>query len=476
MKERRADAGNGQSRGNRWVVLFTTVAFPFMSTLDTNIVNVALPVLSDKLHVGSAAVAWVASVYLIGMAATILFFGRLGDLKGQTRVFQAGVLAFTVGSLCASLAPSFAFLLAARAVQSLGAAATLANSQAIIARTFSERERGRALGVNGAFVALGYLAGPALGGAIVSAAGWRYIFLVNLPVGAAVFVLGLLFYPKEKPRPGRLDVLGAVYFAGGIAAFFCATQQGQAIGFGSPFILGCFAFAALCFVLFYRRQKTADQPLLQLAVFQNRLFSVSIFCAFASYMAISCYNLVQPFYLQDLMRLSPARAGLYMTIFPLLVAVVSPLSGALADRTGAEKLTLLGLLLTFAGLLLMATLTARTGLAVMAAYVAVTAVGNGMFQSPNNALVMASLRPETFGIGGSVNALTRTVGQSAGIAFANALLYGAMSARLGRHVTDFSPGQGSAFAFGMHVAYLAAAGVCLTGLGVTAARVFRRRQ
>lgn len=464
-----------KSKSNKWTILFLTVMCPFMATLDTNIVNVALPVMAEKLHVTSGMIAWVASAYMIVLTACILFFGRLGDLRGQSSVFRYGMLVFTLGSLLCSLSPTFEFLIFSRCVQALGAGATMANSQAIITRTFPKSERGRALGINGAFVALGTLAGPPLGGFLVTAAGWEYLFWINVPIGLIVFLAGFRIFPKEDHLPGKMDVTGSVLFALFIGPFFIALQNGQAAGFTSPGILLCFAVAFLSFFFFLSVQKKKENPLLNLKIFQNKWFSISLFCAFTSFIGISCYNIVMPFYLQYILHMTPSFSGLMMTIYPLLLVTAAPVSGYFSDRVGSEPLTLAGLLLTLCGLLTMSVLSRGQSLAILAFDMVLLSLGNGLFQSPNNSLVMSSVPPEQIGIGGSVNALVRTFGQTAGIAVSTAMLYGGMSLKIGKVVTDFISGQEDAFLFGMKLSYLTAAAVCIPGLIMTAVRLFGRK-
>lgn len=460
---------------SKWGILAVTVMSPFMSTLDGNIVNVALPSMAATLHVTSSTVSWVVSAYLIALTASILFFGRLGDLKGQTRVLQYGMLGFTVGSFLCSLSKTFSFLIFARVVQALGASATMANSQGIISRAFPKNELGRALGINGAFVALGTLTGPALGGFIISFAGWPYLFWINVPIGIATFLGGFFLFPKAVSVPGKLDRTGSVLFALSMVCLFTAVQEVQQLGIFHPLILSCFAVAAVSFLLFVHMQKTQEEPLLRLGIFRNKWFSISIFCAFTSFTAISVYNIVLPFYLQDVRRMSPQASGLVMTIYPLLLVLVAPLSGALSDKIGCEGLTLVGLAMTCLGLFLMSLLSEQTPLAVLSVFIGAMAVGNGLFQSPNNSLVMSTLPRGQLGVGGSINALVRTTGQTFGISASTALLYAGMSWKLGRHVTNYLPGHNGAFLFGMRVAYLASAAVCLLGVLVTAVRLRERR-
>src|SRR5471030_3128103 len=177
------DSANDNINKNRWVILFVVVMVTFMSALDGSIVNVALPVMAKSLNVTSAGIQLVVTSYLIIIAATILIFGRLGDIIGKTKVFRFGIVVFTIGSLLCGLTNSLPILVAARAIQAIGAAGTMSTNQGIITQVFPARERGRALGVIGTFVALGAMAGPPIGGIIVSAASWRYIFLINVPIG-----------------------------------------------------------------------------------------------------------------------------------------------------------------------------------------------------------------------------------------------------------------------------------------------------
>lgn len=459
-------------RGNRWLILFITVLFPFMATLDTSIVTVALPVLSNQLNISSSGITWIVTANLIVMGASILFFGKLGDIKGRTTVFQAGVVLFTIGSYCSGLSTNFNTLIVSRIIQALGSAATLANSHAIITRTFPKEDRGKALGINGAFVALGTLSGPSLGGLILSIADWKYIFWINVPIGILIFIMGFLIYPTERKTKSRIDIPGTFLFGLSVGSFFIGIQEGQNLGYLSPIILTCFLIFIITFLLFIKLQKKQASPLLDLNIFNNKWFSISIFCSFTSYMAISCYNLLQPFYLQRVLQMSPATAGLIMTIYPLLIVIVSPLSGYLSDRFAGEKFTIIGLGLTCLGLFLMSHLTLLTPLVIIILYVSIMAIGNGFFQSPNNAIVMSSLTTKDYGIGGSVNALARTIGQTTGIAVSNSLLYAGMSMQLKHHVTDFIPGWESAFLYGMKIAYIFAGIISLIGFIISGIRLY----
>lgn len=460
---------------NKWLILCITALSPFMATLDASVVNIALPVMAKNLKVDSSAVSWIINAYLITLVSTILAMGKWGDLRGQTKVFQFGVIFFTIGSICCSLSPNFTCLIISRVIQAFGAGATMANSQGIIAKTFPIEERGKALGINGAFVALGILAGPSIGGFIISVAGWPYMFWVNVPIGILTFISGILIFPKEKTKSGKLNIKSVLIFALAMVSFFYGLQESQRMGFTNPIILVCFLIAIILTAYFIKTQKNIATPLLDIRIFNNKWYTVSIICAFTSFIGIACFSLIMPFYLQDIRNMSPAVAGLYMTIYPLILVFLSPLSGSLANRVGAEKLTLVGLTLTVIGLIAMISLNITTPLKFVVIFIIILGLGNGMFQSPNNFLVFNTLDKNQYGVGGSVNALVRTVGQAMGTALSTMLLYAGMSLKLGKHTTDFIQGQDHAFIFGMRIAWITVAAICAIGVYSTAKRLMARK-
>jgi EmrB/QacA subfamily drug resistance transporter len=462
---------------NRMLILFNVVLMTFMATLDSSIVNVALPNMAEKLSVSSEAVAWTVSAYIIVIAGTILIFGRLGDIIGKTRVFHFGIILFTFGSLLCGTSGSFAFLIFARTVQAVGASATMATNQGIITQVFPGSERGKALGISGTFVALGSMAGPPIGGLIVSLLRWNYIFLINVPIGIFIFITAMKILPKTDVRKNeKLDAKGAALFTLSIAALFFSLLAGEDYGYGNSLILLGFILSVVAFVIFIIVEKRTAIPLLQLKLFQNRLFSLSIFCAFISYVSISSITIIQPFYLQYTMKFSPAFTGILMIVYPLVMSVVAPISGNLSDKIGSEFLTFVGLLLNSIGLFLMSTLDAQTGLTHMLVYIVIMSIGNGLFQSPNTSLIMSNAPRDMLGISGSVNALIRNLGMITGIASSLLILYSQMSRKIGYNVSDYIPGRDDVFVYGMRSAYIAAASICTAGTLLTAFRLYSRRR
>lgn len=465
-----------ETNKSKWLVLSIMVSTTFMATLDSSIVNVALPTMARGLKVTSGEIAWVVSAYLIAISASILIFGRLGDIKGQSKIFKIGIIIFTTGSALCSLTNSFSFLILARIIQAVGSAGMMANSQGIITRTFPPTERGRALGLNGTFVALGSLVGPALGGLILSFASWKYLFWINVPIGIVIYILSFKLLPsKEQNTANKVDIKGAILFILFVIPLFAALEEVQVAGLQNLLVIVFLAISIISFVLFILAERKHQTPLLQLKIFKNMWFSISLICAFLSFISIFVSIIILPFYLQDILKMSPGGAGLYMTIYPLVMATVAPISGHISDKIGSEILTLIGLIVMSVGLIFMSTLNENPSFVIMGIYIVMMSLGNGLFQSPNTSLIMSTVKKEYLGIGGSVNALVRNLGMAVGIVLSTSILYFCMSSKLGYRVTGYQAGLDSAFIYGMRVVYITAACISLTGAVITGIRLYKRK-
>ena len=461
---------------SKWLILFVIVMATFMSTLDGSIVNVALPIMSEVLNVTTSGIQLVATSYLIVISGTVLIFGRLGDIYGKTRMFQFGLGLFTLGSLLCGLSGSFTMLILARIIQAIGASGTMANNQGIITEVFPSSERGRALGLSGTAVALGSLVGPGLGGLIVGSASWQYIFLINVPIGIIALYFSFRLLPKvSSPKKVSFDLPGGILLMLTIVPMFSSLNKILRLGITHPLILSGFIISLISFPAFLYTERRKENPLLQLNIFQNKLFSLSIFCGFISFVAIFCNNIILPFYLQKAMSYTPQQAGLLLMIYPLILTVVAPVSGYLSDRIGSEKLTFFGLVFVSIGLFFMASLNENSSMYIMIVYIIFMSIGMGLFQSPNNSLIMSTVPQNRLGIAGSINALVRNIGMTCGIVLSTTLLYSRMSAKIGTQVTDYIPGQRDAFIYGMRTVYITAAAICFTGALLTFLRLYTRR-
>lgn len=456
----------------KWLILSMILIVTFMSTLDGSIINVALPIMTKKLGVSTSEIQIIVTSYLITISALILIFGRLGDMIGKRKMFKFGLVIFTLGSLLCGFSRSLIFLVFARIIQGIGAAGVMANNQGIITETFPPAERGKALGLSGTAVALGSLVGPPLGGLIISISSWEYIFLINVPIG----ILALIYSLKVLPNiplidKASFDKKGAFLYILSIVLIFGALDYGQVSGFKNLGIIISIIIAVIVFIIFIVVEKKEEKPLLDLSIFNNSLFSVSIVCAFISFMAIFCSNIILPFYLQNAKGYTPAKAGLILMIYPLILTVVAPISGHISDKIGSEKITFLGLLFTSTGLFLLSFSRESTSLLYILFSIIVMSFGNGMFQSPNNSLIMSQVPKEKLGIAGSINGLIRNLGMVTGIAFSTLLLYNRMSAKFGQPVNDFIEGRSDIFIYGMKFVYVSASLICLFGALLTLYRI-----
>lgn len=460
---------------SKWSIFIIVLLSTFMSTLDSSIVNVALPKMAKELNVTTSSIQLVVTSYLVVIAATVLIFGKLGDMLGKTKMFTYGLALFTIGSLLCGITSSFSILVIARIIQAIGAAGTMANNQGIITETFPQSERGKALGLLGTSVALGSLVGPGLGGLIVGISSWEYIFFINVPIGLIILIYAFKLLPKDqKISFGNMDYLGALLFMLFIVPLFASLSEGLNRGFNDPLIIFGFFLSGLSFILFLFLERKIENPLIQFKMFENKIFSISIVCGFITFVAIFCNNIILPFYLQDVKSYTPQQAGLILMIYPLILTVVAPISGHISDKIGSEILTFIGLLLVSLGLLFMSALNENSILLNMVIYIGIMSVGMGLFQSPNNSLVMSTVAKDKLGIAGSINALVRNLGMVCGITLATTLLYSMMSLKIGYRVTDYVARRNDVFIYGMRVVYITAALICFIGASLTFLRLIRK--
>ncbi|WPC44156.1 MFS transporter [Clostridium sp. JS66] len=460
---------------NKWPILFVVVLMTFMACIDSSIVNVALPLMSKKLSASMASIEWVIVSYVMTICSIILIFGRLGDIKGKIKVFRWGIVIFTLASFMCGFSNNLVELVFFRIIQGIGAAAYMANNQGIITQVFPKSERGKALGILGSFAAMGTLIGPPAGGFIISLMEWNYIFLINVPLGIAAFILGLKVFPKSESNSEKIDMKGAVLFFIVVICLFTALTWGQKIGYNNPIIILGFVISIVSFVIFIKLEDKIDNPLLQLNIFKNNVFSLSLFCAFISFICLSASGILIPFYLQDTLKLTSRTAGVIMMVQPLIIAVLSPLSGNLSDKIGSEFLTFLGLIFTSIGFLLMSFLNEKSSIMFIISFVSVIAVGNALFQPSNNSLIMSSVPRDKLGIAGSVNSLTRNLGQIFGVTLATSFLYVCMSYKIGYHVVDYIAGRDDVFIYGMRWVYAILVVICGMGWMLTAFRLYKSK-
>jgi EmrB/QacA subfamily drug resistance transporter len=466
-------------RANRWAVLTLSGTAAFMTTLDSSIVNIALPSIAHAFGVPlTGAVEWILIGYLVVIAATLLTFGRVADLLGRKPLFMGGLVVFTLGSALCGAAPSLGALIAARCFQGLGAAALFSVNIAMITRAFPAAERGRALGINAILVALGVSVGPTIGGLLTQLLTWRWIFYVNLPIGALVILVAWRVL-TERPRwnEQRFDVPGAAALAVGLAALTLGLSFGQEWGWTSPQLLASLVIAGVALVAAVWIERHVPVPILDPILLGNRVFVFANVTFMLAMLALFAVGFLLPFYLEELRGLDAIQAGLRLTPLPLALAVVAPISGALADRMGSRWLAPLGLLIACGGLMLLSFLASASTTGYLILCLTVTGIGQGIFQAPNTRTIMGAAPLEEQGVASGVLATARVIGQSLSVAVAGAVFtsFGAAAAgaTLAAHRQTLSVVETQAlqqtFVTGLHAAFIVCA--VLAAFGVVTALV-----
>ena len=467
-------SGDGYER-RRTLILVNVLIMTLMVCIDMSIVGVALPVMARELGVGMGDVQWVNTAYLLVSCAGILIGGRLGDIYGKVRVFMIGVALFTVGSLVCGVVPSLALCIGGRALQGLGAACAFSNNQGIITETFPTNERGHALGWVATAASLGALIGPTLGGFILTVASWGGSFLVNVPFGVVLFVMGLRILPNRRPaHPGKLDVPGSVLLFCSLMLVVSAVTELQQTT--TPLVWGQLVAGIALLVAFVLVERRSPDPVFPLGILRNKTLLLNMFTMFALFFVIGGQTMVLPFYFRDARGMSAGMAGLFMTVIPIITGVVGPISGAASDRIGCYWPTCAGLLLAGIGEVGVSLWGVDSSLAQVVVTLVVYGLGSGLFNAPNNSLIMGSARREDLGVVGGFAAFARTFGQTAGLTVATSVLYGAMSVQVGHPVTDYVDGRPDVFLNAMTVVFLTLAAVVLAGFVCTVVRFARVRK
>ena len=403
----------------RWLILVNVSVATFMATLDGSIVNIALPSISQNFKVSLGTIQWVVTAYLITISVLLLVWGKLSDMYGKRNIFAFGFIMFTFGSALCGFSQSLEMLVVARVLQAIGASATMALSQGIVASVFPPEKRGKALGITGTMVALGSLVGPSLGGVLVHVAGWQSIFFINLPIGVVGTILTFTILPEifERQTDKRFDFKGTLLFSTSLLLMFVGllfVQQGTLpMRYFTP-ILVVAVSAAILFVLVERK---VQNPLIRLEIFKKREFSSGLASAFLSFVALSSTLLFLPFYLQNILKLNPLNAGLLISFYPITTMIVAPISGWLSDKISYRPLTVTGMTICTLILFFMTTFNTTTSYVVIALCNIMLGVGIALFMSPNNSSVMGSVPKAQLGVAGGINALFRTLGMVSGSAF-----------------------------------------------------------
>lgn len=397
-----------------WAMAAMTVAL-IMAVLDGVVANIALPTIQREFAVDAAGAIWVVNAYQLAVTVSLFPLASLGDIVGYRKVYWFGLAIFTAASLACALSPNLATLTVARVLQGIGGAGIMSVNLALVRHIYPSTHLGRGVGYNAMIVAVSSAAGPTLAALILSVASWPWLFAVNVPLGLAALVVAARAMPASTPAGHRFDWLSAALNAGMLGLLivgFKGVDGSQpawlvAAGLGGALALG---------VMLVRRELAQAAPLLPVDLLRRPVFALTVVTSVCSFAAQNAAFVALPFYFEDVLHRSLAESGLLMTPWPLMVALIAPISGRLADRYEPTRMAAAGLALFAAGLALMALLPADPSTLDVAWRMALAGFGFGLFQTPNNKVLVSSAPKERSGGASGIQATGRLLGQTLGAA------------------------------------------------------------
>ncbi|MGA2012925.1 MAG: MFS transporter [Solirubrobacteraceae bacterium] len=402
----------------KWWTLIAVCVGTFMLLLDVTIVNVALPAIQSSLKASFSDLQWVVDAYALSLAALLLTTGSLADLFGRRRLFLIGLVIFSVSSLASGLATTPLWLNLARGAQGVGGAAMFSTSLALLGSAFQGRERGTAFGAWGAITGLAVAVGPVVGGALTTGLSWRWIFLVNVPIGVIAVVLTVTRV-QESRQPGahRPDVLGVITFSAALGALVYALIKVNTKGWGSSLILGCLVASAVLLVLFVVAETLQrDRAMFDLGLFRKPTFTGGSIAAFALSAGLFALLLYITLYLQDVLRYSALQTGLRFLVISGGILLTSTLAGRLTAVVPIRLLIAPGLAMVGIGLMLMRGLTPESTWTHLIPGFVIAGAGAGMINPPLASTAIGVVTPDRAGMASGINSTFRQVGIATGIA------------------------------------------------------------
>lgn len=404
--------------GKPWWILAVVQFGNLMPSMDGSMVAIALPAMASGTGIPLSTLQWVATIYYLVSAVVVLIAGRLGDLLGRSRVFIFGFVVFTVASLGSAVVPGLPGLLACRVLQAVGGACLVANGNAIITSTFTDGRRGFALGLNSTILAGGVALGFLVGGLLTDAFGWRSVFFLNLPVGAVAIALALAVLPGRKgpAKPFRFDWAGAALLTVAVCGLLVGLQRLGAQRAATPEVLGLLIAGAAGLAGLLAVERRAATPLLPMAVFGHRnvavgLVAIALFCSL-----LAASGILLPLYLQGVLGIGAAQAGLALAPYSITMCILAPFSGILAERFNAAWMMAGGALLAMSVAVGYAFLGVSAPLTAVALGQLLIGLAAGVFFAPNRVLLFAGLPDGFLGVVSGLMQLTRQLTYAAAIA------------------------------------------------------------
>jgi EmrB/QacA subfamily drug resistance transporter len=460
----------------KWWALSCTSLGMLLATTNSGTLIIALPDLERELGTSLLALVWVILAYMIASTVLVLTCGRLSDLFGRKRAYVAGFVVFALASLGAGFAADGTQLILWRIVQGVGAAFLFANASALVTDAFPREQLGVALGTNVMVAAVGLVIGPVLGGVLV-AISWQWVFWFNVPLALAGSLWGgLILHELAKQDQSRgFDPLGTLTFVTGLTGLVLGISRGGLSGWDDPVVIASLVAAVVLLPLFVLIEHRGRAPMLDLTIFENRLFAAATGAAFINGLSRFALMFVFVFYFQGAQGDDPITAGLKLAPLALGMLISSPLAGAWADRRGSRTLAALGMLVTAAGLAGMTLLQADSAYWLAGALMFVVGVGSGMFNSPNTAAMMGTVPPHRRGIAAGARMMLQNTGAILSIAFVLAVITAAVPRDVLFKIfsglaSGLSAEQLAPFIANMHTALWVLAAVSLAGAFVSLLR------
>lgn len=416
--------GNGPAlSGHQWLLLVAAGLSALMSSMQGSALNAILPFVARSLQVDLPTIQWVVLVYLIVSTCLLLAFGRLGDMIGQRWLFLAGFAVFLGGSILSALAPSVLWLISTRIVQAVGGGMITSSSAPLITKGLPPTHRGRGLSAQIVMVYCGLTAGPGVGGILADTLGWRWVFLVNIPVGLLAVAITLVAIPKDESAPSKqpFDMAGALTFTAGLVSLFLligGAKGGQWLIGGKVILPAVVLFSTGAFVVLELRRQ---EPMLDLRLFKSRFFSAATTSAMIHYTGYSTVIFLVPFYLVNGMGYSATNAGALITAMPMTMMIFAPFSGWLSDKFGPSIPASLGMALLSGGIFLVSRLGSAPSANDIVPRLMLAGMGLGLFSSANGSAIMGSVPMHRQGVASGVVSTARQLGMMLGVAIATAV-------------------------------------------------------
>ncbi len=415
----------------KWWLFGAVSLGSFTGVMSFGMVNVALPTIATFFETDLPTIQWVLIAQTLTISALLLPMGRLSDMVGRKQVYIGGLILLMAASVFGASANSVLLLVLSRVVQGVGAAMTQGTGMAMITSVFPESERGKGIGSHMSVIGAGGMAGPVVGGFLVSTLGWHWVFLVTLPLAGVALAGAILLMDSKvffKERRGiGFDWPGAALSTGALITFLLLMTNGSRFGWGSPVILVAGVMFLLMLAGFIRWELRAPAPMLDLSLFRHRVFSLGVLASFMSFLSTGSVRFLMPFYLQGVLGYGPGDVGLILLPTAVTMTVMGPIAGRLSDRFGYRIFNVLGLILSAAGVFTISRMSGSTSLPLIVAALVMQSAGNGLFGSPNTASIFGAAKSTRHGIVSALLSLVRNSANVTSIAVATSVVTATMA-------------------------------------------------